>query len=286
MPRRFRREATSLAAALAAIEAEYGRDVRIVAADAVTVGGFRGLFARHYFDIEFEVPDPEPIPAPAPAGGIDALLDAADDAERHWHPPTAHGRAPGAAPSTERPEFDDLLAELAEATTGARRRSIVPEPRAATGGLIMVIGAGPDAWEQARTLSAHCGGIIAQAGTHERPDIPRADDRRHLRRMLADAVIAGSCVVLAAGLPATVPVSPDRLAALAEIPADQVWLVVDATRKADDTARWAAAIGAALPVDALAVIHVAATATPQSVDELLIPIGWLDGRPSSRPRLG
>ncbi len=305
MPRRLHRESASLADALAVIQKEYGPSARIVAAEAVTVGGFRGLFARRYFDIEFEVPDAAPDAA-APvvpgvgAAGIDALLSAAEQVEGEWMPgstaraaataPAAPGAAPAMPaaprPSTERPEFAELLAELSATTTGVREPAPVPVARGERGALVMVIGAGEAAWEQARSIAADSGAILAQAGAHERAGFPRGDDRRRARSLRADAVGEGRATVLAAGLPASIPVSSSRLQALDDIGADQIWLVVDAARKADDTARWVTAIGAVLPVDALAVIGVAATASPETVDALGIPIGWVDGRPAARPRLG
>jgi len=295
------REAASLADALAAIQREYGPSARIVSADAVTVGGFRGLFARRFFDIEFEVPDAAPdvagpVRAGVSAGGIDALLQAADHVEGSWRPEvlgrpvgmpaSSSAAAPTPPPSTERPEFAALLAELTATTTGVREPAPVPTARVDRGALVMVIGAGDAAWEQARTIAADGGALLAQAGTHEKSGFARGDDRRRARALRAEAVGDGRAAVLAAGLPASIPVSAERLAALDDIGADQIWLVIDASRKADDTARWVAAIGAVLPVDALAVVGLAATASPHTVDTLGIPVGWIDGRPAERPRLG
>lgn len=301
MPRRFRRDATSLTDAIAAIEAEFGPDARILSVEAVTTRGLRGFFARRYFDIEFEVPDAapslssvaaSPVPAPvAPARlvGIDALFEAADGADgglasRPRPAPTAGEARPRS--STERPEFDAVLAELTETTSGRREPAAVPAPRTEVGSLVMVLGFGEEAWEQARSMAAHSGALLAQCGTHDRAAVPRADDRRHALAVRADAVAAGSSVVVAAGLPLSIPVSAERLRALAGVAADQIWLVADAGRKPVDLARWAAAIVAALPVDALAVTGLASTASPHTVDELLIPIGWLDGHPATRTRLG
>lgn len=306
MPKRFRREAASLTAAIAQIEAEFGPDARIVSVEAVTTRGLRGFFARRFFDIEFEVPEPPEVVPPAVVNrdvqsglvnagtalaGIDALLDAADggDALRAAMlaaPSSAKHPHDFAGPGTLRPEFDAVLAELTETTGGGRERSAVPVPRSDIGSLVMVLGCGEDAWEQARTIAAHSGAIMAQCGTHDRQAIPRADDRRHAYAVRAEAVTAGTSAVVAAGLPLSIPVSSERLQALASVAADQIWLVVDAGRKPPDLARWAAAIVAALPVDALAVTGLASTSTPHTVDELLVPIGWLDGRPAARSSLG
>jgi hypothetical protein len=64
--------------------------------------------------------------------------------------------------------------------------------------------------------------------------------------------------------------------ALQTLNSDQLWVVVDASRKAEDTAAWVGALRASLPVQAVAVVHGAHTATPDSVHALGLPIGWSD----------
>ena len=63
---------------------------------------------------------------------------------------------------------------------------------------------------------------------------------------------------------------------------DQVWVAVDASRKPDDTARWVHAVAARIPVDAVAVEGTEHTATPDTVEELNLPIGWVDGAAATR----
>ncbi|WP_136612009.1 hypothetical protein [Sinomonas albida] len=67
-----------------------------------------------------------------------------------------------------------------------------------------------------------------------------------------------------------------------ELGADQVWLVVDARHKADETADWVAAACAQLPVDALAVVGARETRSASSINSLGIPVGWVDGSPAPR----
>jgi hypothetical protein len=74
-----------------------------------------------------------------------------------------------------------------------------------------------------------------------------------------------------------------RLQAIAALSPDQLWVVVDAGRKHEDTARWVGQLRARLEVAAVAVVGVADTATPESVDALGLPVGWIDGRAATRP---
>jgi hypothetical protein len=66
--------------------------------------------------------------------------------------------------------------------------------------------------------------------------------------------------------------------AIAELDASAVWLVVPATRKTEDVARWAGRVGW---VDGLVVTDVDASTDPASVLQLDIPVAWLDGRPAT-----
>ena len=66
--------------------------------------------------------------------------------------------------------------------------------------------------------------------------------------------------------------------ALAALDAEAVWLVVPATRKTDDVARWASRLGR---TDGLVVTDVDASSDPASVLQLGLPVAWLDGRPAT-----
>ena len=67
---------------------------------------------------------------------------------------------------------------------------------------------------------------------------------------------------------------------MAALSADQVWVVVDAGRKHEDTARWVGVLSAQLNVTAVAVVGAAETGSPESVNGLGLPVGWIDGRPA------
>ena len=57
---------------------------------------------------------------------------------------------------------------------------------------------------------------------------------------------------------------------------DQVWAVVDATRKTEDTSRWVGMLRGRVQVDAMASIRVAQTSTPDSLHALGLPEAWSD----------
>lgn len=321
-PRRLRLDAPSLVELTARIEREHGPRARILSAERVTVGGLRGLFAKSYFEAEVEIADepggplaampvdgaaaagasaagpssarggPASAAAPGlpPAAGLDALLDEAERAEERMHAGLREDvlREPEprrAHVSTERPDFARLLDEIVAVTAPEPPQAPVPAVRSAAGDLVLVVGLGAVALAVARTMAVATGARLAVSGAIEEPGLPRVDDRRSGAAFRADGVQHARGGIVAAGLPAALPVDPARLEGLRGVPADQVWIVVDAGRKHEDTARWVGAVGAVVPVDALAVVGVAGTASPASVNELRIPIGWIDAVPAHAPVL-
>jgi hypothetical protein len=52
--------------------------------------------------------------------------------------------------------------------------------------------------------------------------------------------------------------------------------VVDAGRKQEDTARWVKVLASQLNVTAVAVVGADETATPDTVRDLGLPVGWVD----------
>lgn len=85
MTTRLLLEGTSLAELMAHVRAEFGPQARVVRAERVRSGGIGGFFARERYEITVDVPPP-PEARPAalravPAGGLPALLAAADEAD-------------------------------------------------------------------------------------------------------------------------------------------------------------------------------------------------------------
>ena len=116
MSTRLLLEGDDLEHLLTRVRAEYGPDATVVRAERVRTGGIAGFFARERFELTIEVPERGPLGGWARSGrgalgaqrtrpeatGIDALLDAADAAER-GDPPLALPAA--AVPVTDGPQL-------------------------------------------------------------------------------------------------------------------------------------------------------------------------------------
>lgn len=114
-------------------------------------------------------------------------------------------------------------------------------------------------------------------------------DRMAAAALRAAGVEGGFPVFVAVGLEAvgqgTSGKNDASLATVAALGADQVWIVVDAGRKPLDTAAWVTEVADEVSVTALAVVGASATSTPESVNTLGIPVGWVDGRRATSPVL-
>ena len=246
---------------------------------------------------------------PAAAGGgpvsagIEALLREADkaeaaasdgaatDAPAGVRNPAGSGAAQGpdlAVPrvSTGSGDFAALLDELTS-TVSPDRSSATPAVPALVSGpgrVVLVVGLGLDPVETARSMGTELGGAveIRTAGARRAGGMDHVVGRNGITAARAAGAAAGRTVVVAFGL-RTDGVVP--AAALSDLAADQVWLAVDAARKPADTASWARKVGWAIEVDALAVLGSQETLTPGTVNELGIPIGWVDGEPAARTTL-
>ncbi|UKA63563.1 hypothetical protein [Arthrobacter sp. FW306-04-A] len=229
---------------------------------------------------------------------IAALLEQADAAEMDLH-------RPAAAVSTDSPDFagllDQLGKELQSAATEPRPQGMltalpagavghavpvpVPVPLAGSGNLIILLGLGDDALGPALEMSiAEGGSDVRTAGELTAFGHLHVEGRQGATAARAQAVLTGQTVLVAYGLgrPSEAVTHAAHIAGLA---ADQLWLVADARRKAEDTQGWVRALSAALAaerssLDALAVFGAAETASPETVNELGLPIGWVDGKPA------
>jgi hypothetical protein len=172
----------------------------------------------------------------------------------------------------------------------------VPTPLTRPGDLVAVVGLGEDALTVARQMAVVAGGDevssdVWTAGGLAADGLRRVEDRRTALEARADAVSRGCSVFLAVGVglgagtglgggvglgagSGVGPVGSGDARILGGIRPDQVWVVVDAGRKAEDTARWVRAVASVVPVDAVAVIRQDSTSTPDTVDALGLPIGW------------
>ena len=229
-----------------------------------------------------EPPAPVVLTPAAPTLAPFTLAATSDDGPKK---PTAPARRAGdhvpAQQVTRR--RDARLRESEQAAVEAA----VPRPLGGVGDLVLVVGWQDAALRVAQELAAAHGpaevlvaGTIG-AGTPAATGLEVVRDRRMALQARARGVEQGHAGILAFGLGADLAMADIHAALLATLGADQVWLVVDAGRKPADTARWVAEVTRSVQVDVIAVTGYDTTASPETVDELMIPIGWVDGASAS-----
>lgn len=310
-PRRFQLEGPSLDALKAKVLAEHGPRARIIAAEKVTVGGIGGFLARHHYEVTVELPPrgrrAAPVDADLPSrAGIGALLARAEEAEGGYKP--SEPVMPDISTGTN--AFAELMADLSQNTGAPSRpaesapavvpaafpqlslspgagfpvpRQEVPAPLAGAGDLVIVVGLGQDPLMVCESMAA-AGGFSAQAlraaGAVDGSGVGRAGDRRAVATARAAGVLAGHPIFLAYGIGRGVSEIGRHTTLIAALAPDQLWVAVDAGRKAEDTAAWVGEVRAGSVVDAVAVEGLEGTASPQTVNALGLPVGWLDGAAS------
>ena len=280
MPSRYRLEGASLDELNARVLAEHGPLAKVIAVKAVTSGGISGFFASRRYEIKVDVPDGTARDAhtfdlPSRAG-IARLLDDADTAEVISHYGDLIPRL-----STHSVDFDSIMADLTYNTA-----AIVPliagptvfreMPLEAAGDLVVVVGLGDDPLKVARDMS-HVSGLraLSIAGAVSADGYFRVEDRISAMAARAAGVREKHSVFIALGIPRA-GLDADAIAALEYLDADQVWVVVDVGRKAEDTARWVRAVQSQVHIDAVAVTGSDTTETPETVHQLGIQVGWLE----------
>jgi|GEM_PF-1447644 len=204
------------------------------------------------------------------------------------------GTAPGAAAAGARTAAVSLLgpAEPAENVRRAEERSEAPAapkripapvPLRGTGDLVVLVGLGDDPLDTALDMSIAAGGAdVRTAGELSAYGHLHLDGRQSATAARAHAVETEQTVIAAFGL-GKGRHALARLQALAALSPDQVWVVVDAGRKNADTARWINLVRSRLEIDAMAVVGAAYTSSPETVEALNIPVGWIDGKPAGHP---
>lgn len=260
----------------ARVRAECGPEAEIIAAEKVTVGGIKGFLARQHFEVTVLVPDVRAgahvISAPAKAG-IAALLDDADEAEADLQQQ--------AAVSTNSSQFDELLNSLSftEPPTSPSRIAIGARPTLMSkpGDLVALVGIWRDPLRVARSIALSAEATVCIAGAVIAPGTERVENRRSALDARAVGVRNGRGTFVALGLGSGRSGIAESAATLKSIAADQVWVVVDASRKPEDTAEWVDVIAKACAVEAMAVLGRQDTSTPDSVNALGLPVGWVDG---------
>lgn len=147
----------------------------------------------------------------------------------------------------------------------------VDGPSRRPGDLVALVGLGDDATGVVQDMVERLGVLPGCAGLAGAAGLLRLDSRRDAREARAGAVRAGRPVVLAVGIGPDGGIAAELLSRLSP---DEVWVVVDASRKPDDTQTWVDVVRRIAPVRAMAVVGRELTATPETVDVLGLPVGW------------
>ncbi len=296
--RRLRLEGESLEDLRVQARRQFPR-ARIVSAERVRVGGIAGFLARQHFELILELPDG--VRSGPQAGGLATLLASAEAEEESMR---------GAPVSTESRRFADLLDALTQeaedeagpldpvgppdevdsdgpvGTISSIGPPGTPGPPAAPrllrgpGDLVLVVGPERAALEVGATMLGALGldaSDLLRSGSFDREPVQPLEARNRATRARAAGVEGGHAAVIVVGLGRHGTEPEAQATTVRALAADQVWLVVDAGRKADDTDRYVRDVRAAMMVDAVAVEGAGATATPETVTRLDVPIGWVDG---------
>lgn len=298
------------------VRTRYGPEARIVSAESVTVGGIRGYLARRHFEVTVMVPAPQQQRSVGARrrAGIAALLQEADRSESALASAAPAVERAVPAVSTMSGGFDELVQDLARSTGGTakagpaggsvpasgvrgRRAYRAPWPGRFPGDLTVVVGLQEDALSvalgMAREAAATPGrgtadggarGVFTGGGQEVEGYLPLGN-RAAAVAARAAGVEGGYPVFVAWGI-GSARGGDGQFAGLAPLAPDQVWVAVDARMKEADTAAWVAAVKAAVEISGLAVEHSTGTGSPETVDLLEIPVGWVDGRPPPVQELG
>lgn len=155
----------------------------------------------------------------------------------------------------------------------APRVPAAPPLARGVGDLVVVVGFAAEALAVARAMSFTVPADVVVAGAAVAEGLSRIDDRRGAITARARGVERERFVIVAYGLTPGDTVAR-QAQSLVELRADQLWLAVDAGRKADDTARWVVALSSVATPDAVAGIGREATVSPETVRELGLPVSW------------
>ncbi len=179
-------------------------------------------------------------------------------------------------------EQGDLLSVLVSGL-----RSLPPTPRMPVSGgdIVAVVGEGESAWDAAAQVARSMGldekslaYVTAGGASAKIPPARRVTDLEQLQVRLDRWRKRNTATIVVVDAPMSVRAAAWSRKAISVLDAAAVWLVVPATRKTDDVARWADRLGR---IDGLVVTDVDASSDPASVLQLSIPVAWLDGRPAT-----
>ncbi|MGO4384496.1 hypothetical protein [Specibacter sp. RAF43] len=320
MPSQFQLRGHSLESLRWQLFDTYGSRARIIRAERVQTGGLFGLGAITSFEVTVEVDgrpasnDDDPAPRglsrergsrgrPSTRRGLANLLADADDADRVIAPRQK-------TVSTQKPDFDAILDRMTERigavapgeSVAGRVADLVAEPDGAgaampggdpdvprpstqPGDLIVLVGLRDQplrtAWSMMRALES--GAELRTAGDYRQEGFDHVIiDSGEVKKVQALAAVDGKPLLIAFSIGQRRSSNPSILSSVRP---DQVWLVVDAAHKPADTQAWVRQASWFSVPEALAVLGSADTATPETVNELGYPVGWVDGYQATSPVL-
>ena len=277
--KRFQLKGPTMEAISRKAEELYGSSVKIIAAEKVRVGGWLGSTIYQAI-VEVQVPAGAPAVRPLTTQrrtAISDLLDVVNEEEA-----SIYGK-PLPSVSTSSPVFESVLESLKASTSEDEHlpdaSGGLPIMSSQAGDLVILAGVGDTARQTALEAASRLpGGALAATGGEIAGEGLVVDSPASAMAARAKGVLAGQPVILAYGL-GTCLNAKSHTPALKSFSADQTWLVVDVTRKHEDTETWVKALGPALDVTALAVTGSRETETPRTARSLGIPVGWIDSAP-------
>ncbi len=179
-------------------------------------------------------------------------------------------------------EQGDLLSVL---VSGLRSLPQAPRLPIGPGSIVAVVGEGESAWDAAMQVARSMGlddkslaYLTAGSAPAKIAPARRITDLEQLQVRLDRWRKRTTATVVVVDAPMSVKAAAWSRKAIKALGTSAVWLVVPATRKTEDVARWADRLGHA---DGLVVTDVDASTDPASVLQLNIPVAWLDGRPAT-----
>lgn len=254
------------------VQRDYPEGTKIVHAERVIRPGKRfGVFSEQRYEAVVSIPRVQRRPAKnddpvrfdqQARTGIAALLAEADDDQltpiRATQPPPL---------STSGREFNDLLQDLVSEVGEqhiTEQASAAPSPLA-PGDLLVLVGLEDDALRAAPQVARSRGMLVACAGLVSASGAPRIDSPLEATEARAGGVRQNSATAVALGIDLH---GKDLARLLRDIAPEQVWAVVDASRKPDDTEQWVSKLRGLADVAAVVVVGAELTSTPDTVNSL------------------
>lgn len=308
MPSQFQLRGHSLESLRWQLFEKYGTAARIIRAERIQTGGLFGIGAATSFEVVVEV-DTTPASGqaltspgrPARAASLGrasgprrSLSDLLADADR-----ADDARPSGSIRTAEsKPDFESILESLGEAGlagggpdalgfgaaaeggNAGNRVKAPPRPSTSPGDLIVLAGMRDQPLNTAWSMVSHLqdGADLLTAGDHRYNGVSHVFlDSVEVKKAQAVAANAGKPLLIAFSFGQR---GASNLSMLGSVRPNQLWLVVDAAHKPEDTQSWVRRACRYCVPDALAVYGATDTATPESVNALKVPVGWVDGRQS------